>query len=478
MRTERREFRVRSAVLAVLLATAACRDLPTKPHTSVDADSSAATWRTWVLAASSELRPTPPPASGSPAERAEVEQIVAAQARPATRDSALRWAASPTAPWDSVAMGLLDFYFPLLPHVRSATPARAARAMALVHVAMYDALVATWDAKYAYRRAAPSAVDPRVRLLVGAGPASSYPSEHAAAAAAAAGVLAYLFPREDTLALHAMARAAGEARIATGAAFPTDVTVGAALGRAVAARVVARAASDGASEPWTGALPVGEALWQPTPSKYVRLPFDANAGAWRTWVIPSGSALRPPPPPALTSTHYATDIAELRALSKSRTLRQTDIARYWATDAPSVIWEKYMFAEVARRQLSPLRAARAQALASVAMHDAFIACWDAKFHYWRARPITDDTALETVFPTPPFPSYPSGHSTISAAAAEVFAELFPDAATHYRAMADQASNSRVFAAVHFRFDVESGDTLGARVGRLVAERARRDALTQ
>jgi membrane-associated phospholipid phosphatase len=343
-----------------------------------------------------------------------------------------------------------------------------------VHVAAYDALVAAWDAKYAYRRAAPADVDARVRALVDTRGVPSYPSEHAAVGEAVAAVLSYAFPGEDTLAFHALAREAGDARVAAGAAYPSDVTAGAALGRAVAARVIERARADGATASWTGAVPVGEGLWRPTPNKFVRVPFDANAGAWRTWVLPNGTAYRPAPPPAVGSAAFARDLAELRALSTTRTLRQSDVARYWATDAPSVIWEKYMLRELADRGVTPVRAARAQALASVAMYDAFVACWDAKFHYWMERPVTADSTLRTVFPTPPFPSYPSGHSTISSAAAEVFAELFPDAAGTYRDKAVEASLSRVYAGVHYRFDVEAGDSLGAKVGRAVVQYMRGD----
>jgi len=242
----------------------------------------------------------------------------------------------------------------------------------------------------------------------------------------------------------------------------------------VAARVIARARADGAEESWAGTVPTGDALWRPTPVKFVRVPFDANAGRWRTWVLASGSASRPPPPPAAGSATFLRDLAELRTLSSSRTAGQADVARYWATDAPSVIWEKYMLREVAARGLGPVRAARAEALASVAMYDAFVACWDAKFTYWLERPVTADSSVRTVFPTPPFPSYPSGHSTISSAAAEVFADLFPDSARAYRARAEEASLSRVYAGVHYRFDVETGDSLGARVGRAVVQRARGD----
>jgi membrane-associated phospholipid phosphatase len=252
------------------------------------------------------------------------------------------------------------------------------------------------------------------------------------------------------------------------------VSAGADIGRAVAARVIARARTDGAAQPWTGTIPTGAGLWLPTPNKYVRVPFDAQSGSWRTWVLPSGDVYRPAPPPAPGSSAFAADVAELQRLSTTRTLQQTELARYWATDAPSVIWEKYLQNEIVARRLGPVRAARAQALASVAMYDAFVACWEAKFHYWVARPVTSDATIRTVFPTPPFPSYPSGHSTISSAAGEVFAELFPDSAAAYRQRALDASLSRVYAAVHYRFDVDAGDSLGVRIGRAVVAHARSD----
>jgi membrane-associated phospholipid phosphatase len=108
------------------------------------------------------------------------------------------------------------------------------------------------------------------------------------------------------------------------------------------------------------------------------------------------------------------------------------------------------------------------------MADALVACWDAKFHYWLERPISADSSLRTAISTPPFPSYPSGHSTQSAAAAEVFAYLFPDRAEHYRMVADQASSSRVLAGIHYRFDIEAGEALGRFVGAAAVSRAKRD----
>jgi membrane-associated phospholipid phosphatase len=466
----------RAGVGALLLASLlACSDGPSAPSAR-DREAGAGKWRPWVIASGAELRPAAPPASGSAAASREIDEIVRVQAArsPATDSAIRRWAGSPTAPWDSAALRVLDFYFPLLPNVRIATPVRAARAMALLNVAMHDALVATWDAKYAYARSAPAAADPRVRALAAVSGVPSYPSEHAAAAAAAAAVLAYAFPSEDSLVWHAMAREAGEARIAAGAAYRSDVDVGTAIGRAVAVRVIARARADGAAEPWRGTRPTGAGMWAPTPTKFVDEPFDAGAGSWQPWVLATASALRPARPPAPGSPVFLQHVAELREIAGSRTATQLNVARYWSTDAPSVIWEKDMLREAAARRLGPVSAARAHALASVAMYDAFLACWDAKFTFWLARPLTTDPGLRTVFPTPPFPSYPSGHSTISAAAAEVFAALFPDAAASYHARALEASLSRVYAGVHYRFDVEVGEQLGARVGQAVVARARQD----
>ena len=464
----------RFAPAICVAALAACSEAPSAPS-AVDAEVGAGTWRPWVLASASEVRPPAPAPAGSADAARELDAVVRAQGAAGVSAAAIaRWSGSPSAVWDSTALRLLDFYFPLLPDVRLATPARAARVMALLHVAVYDALLATWDAKYTYRRLSPAEADPRVRALIDLQGVPSYPSEHAAVAEAAAAVLADLFPAEDTLLFHAMAREAGEARVAAGAAYPSDVSAGADIGRAVAARVIARAHADGAMQPWTGTIPAGLGLWQPTPNKYVGVPFDAGAGSWRTWVLVSGDAYRPPPPPAPGSAVFQRDLAELRALTTSRTVEQTNLARYWATDAPSVIWEKYLQSEIAARRLGPVRAARAQALVSVAMYDAFVACWDAKFYYWVARPVTADPVIRTVFPTPPFPSYPSGHSTISSAAGEVFAELFPDSAAAYRQRGVDASLSRVYAAVHYRFDVDAGDSLGVRVGQAVVAHARAD----
>ena len=456
---------------------AACGSDPVSPGRAAGAEVSG--WPTWVLPTGDAVRPPEPPARGSAQEANEIDEIVRLQgSRTAATDSAVRvWSGNPTTAWSRLAVGRLDFYWPLLPDVRIATPVRAARVMSLLHVAMYDAVVATWDAKYAYKRSAPARASSRVRALTLLDDIPSYPSEHAAVAAAAAMILTYAFPIDDTASFTRQAREAAESRIVAGASYRSDVDAGWALGRAVAQRVLDRAMLDGSAQPWTGTVPTGAGMWEPTPPRRVGVPFDALAGSWRTWIIPSGSAYRPGPPPAVGSPQFTADLTELLSLANGgRTPQQIDAARYWATDAPSIRWELFVEDEIASHRLSVPHSARARAYLSATMYDAFVACWDTKFTYWLARPVTMDPTLKTVFSTPPFPSYPSGHSTQSSAAAEVMAELFPDRAAVYRKKGEEASLSRVWAGVHYRFDVTAGEALGVRVGEAVVARMRADGV--
>lgn len=463
--------------LVVALMLVGCAESSTAPTLPNEDD--AGRWPTFVLSRGDELRPMAPPAERSAAADMEIEEIIARQrTRSATTDSLVRLHdGDPTSTWTQAAVDLLGIYWTILPDVRNATPARSARLMALLHVAMHDAVVATWDAKYAYRRRAPARADGRVRALVPMSDLPSYPSEHAAVAAAAAEVLVASALPGDIARLRALMREVGEARIVAGAAYPSDVQAGYALGAAVARRVLAHAASDGADQEWDRAFPTGPNVWLPTPPRRVSIPFDALAGRWRPWVIPSGDSYRPPPYPVPGSFAFQVSLDELRRFAAGgATLAQMDRARYWATEAPTARWDLYVQDELQHRRWSVPRSARARAWVSIAMFDAFVACWDAKYFYWLARPVTVDPALRTLFATPPFPSYPSGHSTISSAVAGVLTVLFPDRAAYFDALAVEASNSRVWAGVHYRFDVNAGEVLGRAVGTAVVARMRAEGV--
>src|SRR5436309_14368280 len=125
---------------------------------------------------------------------------------------------------------------------------------------MYDATVAAWDSKYTYNRPRPSELDPTLKTRLPTPRSPSYPSEHAATAAAAAGVLAYFFPAEAA-SFQSLAEEAGKSQLYAGLQFPTDYMAGMDLGRRVAERVIERARQAGSDGVWTGTVPTGKCMW-------------------------------------------------------------------------------------------------------------------------------------------------------------------------------------------------------------------------
>lgn len=351
----------------------------------------------------------------------------------------------------------------------SMNPVRAGRALAMLHVAMHDALaMAVRDTETGrMAKEMPLVVDPAAvswRSLPGA----AVPSAQATVAWAAAIVLAYLFPDESFDRLTALA---DEAASVSGD-NRQEIAAGVELGARVGQRLVARGMEDGADSP-RGHLdyPVGAGVWQPTPPAFTARPLEPFAGAWRTWVLPNAQVYRPAPPQAYRS---ATWLAELRTVQEAvvqRTAAQEEAVLFWAggagTVTPGGLWIEVARDMIARDGLAPLPAARVLALTSLAIADAFLCCWDAKFAYWTLRPITADPTLAVLIPTPPFPSYPSGHSTISSAAATVLGHAFPADAAWLADMAIEAKNSRLWAGIHYAIDNDVGAVGGGLVGRMV-----------
>jgi membrane-associated phospholipid phosphatase len=289
--------------------------------------------------------------------------------------------------------------------------------------------------------------------------------------AAAAGVLSYLFPNEAAH-FEAQAAEAGQAVQIAGLNYPSDVTAGYEIGRAVAARVVERAQNDGSSVQWTGSVPSGPGLWTGTN------PVLPLGGTWKTWVLSSGSELRPGPPPAYDSPQMAAEMQELRDVQ--RTPQTNNAAYFWEYGAGGArlhwYWNEMLQRKVLEYGLAdnPPRAARAFLLPNIALYDVFVACWDAKYTYWAMRPFQLDPSFKPLFSAPNHPAYPSAHSCFSQAVSATMAYLFPRDAGEFYALAEQASESRVASGIHVRSDVQVGRDLGWAVGQRVIARAQAD----
>lgn len=193
-------------------------------------------------------------------------------------------------------------------------------------------------------------------------------------------------------------------------------------------------------------------------------------GQARGWFLTTGDQFRPPAPPAVTSAAYAADLAEVRALTAARTPEQLTLAQFWqfasGPSGPIGHFSELAGGLVGSASYNERRSARVYALLHMAMRDATISCWDAKYTSWYIRPFQADPSITTPVGRPNFPAYPSAHSCISAAAGNVLAGLFPASKPTMDAKVAEAGISRIYAGLHFRFDVTAGQDIGAKVAML------------
>lgn len=323
------------------------------------------------------------------------------------------------------------------------------RTFALVSVAQYNAVIAAEQAT----------------SHTGA------PDRSAAASGASAAVLEAIYPVEAPVIGAQLA--ADRAAFLLGGEKHTDFDAGALIGRDVAAAVLARGARDGSAAPWTGSLPVGPGLWTsaPLPAR----PVSPLWGQTRPWLMSSGSQFRPAPPPALGSEKFDAALAEVRSYADTRTPEQLAIARLWGnvvgTAGPVGYFGNVGMAIAAKHQYDERRTARMLAVMNMAAMDASIGCWDAKYFYSVARPFQLDPKITTPVGQPNFPSYPSAHSCFSAALAGVIVGMFPAEHDQLQALVIEAGVSRIYAGLHYRFDVSAGQEIGTNVARLAIARS-------
>jgi hypothetical protein len=343
-----------------------------------------------------------------------------------------------SAEWSAVARDLV--------RVRQSNAFQGIRNLAILNLAQYDAVIAVEHESRSGHQL----------------------SRRAAVAAASVAALAYAYPG-DAPAL--------EERLQQQVATPHwleegthDVQRAIAIGRGVGETVVAYAKTDRLFDPWTGTVPTGPGIWYssavpPAP------PGGAGFGAARPFFLTSASQFRPAPPPALGSPEFTAAVAEVRAISDTRTAEQDSIAKYWAlpvgTITPAGYWNGEAAAIAVAHGFNEQRTARLLAVASMAAFDALIACNDAKYTYWLLRPTQADPGIKLAIGLPNFPSYPSNHACISAAEADVIAAYAPGDHARLRAMAEQAAVSRIYGGIHYRFDADTGLALGRKVAEQV-----------
>jgi hypothetical protein len=406
--------------------------------------------------------------------------MAAAQAAAQAVDPAAGQAVDPVVQWNRVLLTIVR-----TPGAQPATM-HPTRSFAIMHAAIFDAV------NVIERRHRPYAV-----RMDGA---SRFASQEAAAAAAAHEVLVRLYPAQQATLDQAFQDSLA------GIPDGPDRAEGIRVGLFVADRLLDLRSHDGAdTPPPTYVFGTQPGDYQSTPPNF---PPQPQFTQWRhvtPFVLAHAAQFRPGPPPALAGRRYARALNEIQAVGIAdgsvATVDQALTGRFW-NGAIQNYWNEIAQTASVAHHLSTAENARLFARLNLAFADAVIAFYDAKYTYNLWRPVTAIRAADTdgnretnadpnwlpeVTRTPPDPSYPGAHAVISGAAAVVLIDFFRTdridltvtsealasverTFDSFSAAAEEASLSRVFAGVHFRFDETAGQRLGAQVARFVLAR--------
>jgi hypothetical protein len=375
-------------------------------------------------------------------------------------------------------------------------PLATSRVAALVSASVFDAV---------------NGIEPSFRALHVQPNAPHHASQRAAAIQAAYAILVNQYPAQS--ATLAAQRNTSLAALASTEKDQSSIDAGVAWGQSVADAMWAWRLTDGITPPppsFLGVLgivgmPGAVGAWRPTP--LLNAPGAGPQFASMTpWVLARPSQFRLPPPLALNSPEYASDLNELKVMGiysgSARTPDQSELALFWAGNTP-LYWNRIAAQISAGRGLTFTENAHLFALLNVTMADAAIACWDGKYRYVFWRPITairagltpadaDPTWVPWLdfFPTgtPAHPEYPSGHSTVSGSAAFILAAAFGEntaftvtsdvrpGTRSFSSFSDavaEIANARVFGGIHFRTSCVRANTLGRAVADYVSKHAMR-----
>lgn len=385
-------------------------------------------------------------------------------------------AGNPVLEWNDIARQLIV--------VPAQSAVHQTRAMAIVHVAMHDAVSGVTRQ---YEQHYPTALAPDGATAEGAAIGAAY------------GALVGQFGQTTALADDYAAS------LVTHGIDPADP--GLAYGWAVGQAIASARQLDGSAEasfpyqPDDVGLP---GVWDPLGAT----PLLPGWGRVTPFVLQKPSQFRPGPPPALRSEPYARDYNEVQELGAAvgsiRTDEQTQIASFWRA-SPTALWNPILRQAIASRDLSVTETARLAALFYMAASDASVACWEAKYayDYWRPqaairageldgnRATTGDPDWRPLVMTPPHPEYPSAHATNSSAMATVLIAFFgdepgfvieatspttPEFSREWLAFSEgvqEVIDARVYSGIHFRTADVTGASLGHQVARFVVTHALR-----
>lgn len=372
--------------------------------------------------------------------------------------------------WNEIAFKAFDG--PLYQH-----SLMASRINAMTHLAMHDAL---------------NAIHPKYATYSFKGK-DAEANPVAAAASAAHSILLHEIPAKKNFLDSAL-------QLSLASVTDGDAKVrGIQLGKQAAQSIIDERNNDGSA-----GNPFGQIQPSSVPGVYQAVPpfsivFAPNWENVKLFALQTKNQFRPVPHPALNSAEYTKSYNEVKEKGKinsvTRTAEQSSYAKFWY-EFSEAGWNRVARTVASDKKLNLLGTARLFALVDMAIADAYIAGWDAKFHYNFWRPYTairtaeadnnaftsPDAQWQPAEPTPPVHDYPSTHSALGNAGATVLARILGDntaftmtsftaqpagstrSFTSFSQAADENADSRVMAGIHFRFSCVAGQELGDKIG--------------
>jgi hypothetical protein len=477
------------------------------PYSYASTDADGGKWKPILLKSASEVVVAKPVALTTTEGVAALNEVETASANvTAEQQKAIDyWGANGLVRWNEIMRNLVAKYnlapvanadgtYPIpsaanaaaYPNFPFSNPPYASRAYAYFSAAAYDALISAWAYKYQYNQPAPYQQKSSITARLPKTTLPSYPSEDAVVSGVAEQLLIAFFPLEADF-IKTKAEEQRQVRLWAGMNTKQDLTAGTELGKAVATKFIDRSKADNMGKA-VGNQAVWDQLASQAQAKYgwqwqslespARPPMLPLFGQVKLWVTPSVEAVRPEMPPAIGSAAFNTALDEVRNIQKNPTHEQERIANYWAdglsTYTPPGHWNRIAADNIIATNMNSLRTARTFAYLNMAMMDAAVSCWDTKYVYHYPRPAQADPSIKTLLGVPNFPSYTSGHSTFSAAAANVLGYIFSSRNNEFVQMAQEASESRIYGGIHYRFDCESGLKVGKNIANFAIELMKAD----
>ena len=348
------------ALAALTLALSGCGGGSHAPRTTPTSTGAAQIARWKPVVSGDAPAPSAPPTAGSATEQSEIAQLLALQsARAGAQITAFNaWNGHVAARFNALARALVISH--------DTVPPLASRVYAALGVAQFDAVIAANRQRTRFSRATPAQTDARLTPL--SSQSDGYPSPESALCAASADVLKSLYP--DSAAQIDKARDdCQQSRLIGGVAFPSDVEAGADIGDSIAAKILARIATDNSDQAARNLpQPSGPGYWKGTGGLLPSWKFV------KPWLTTDITPFRAPAPPAFDSVAFQTDLAEVRQISDNRSATQSQIADFWAdaaqTFTPPGHWNLFAEKMVESHNLSDAQSARVFALLGMASQDA------------------------------------------------------------------------------------------------------------